>query len=390
MLRLLSILALAAVAVVGLFPGLLAPTSYAPTPYCCPTASFQSTFALADSQIAYVAPDSTDADLQRIGRLELQLDKLRNRLEIPGFSAAVLKDQEVLWARGFGCADIATGVPATPNTPYHLASLTKPIAATVLLQLVEEGLVDLSDPVTEYGFDVPNDKGPVRVEHLLSHTSQGEPGRRYHYCGDCFGRIDDVMAAATMKEFRQLVIERVIEPLELSSTMPAPSGGQVGVNIYNAGQSTRFQDVWDRLATPYDLVRGYGNVVDHYATYFGSAAGLIASVLDYARFDIAIDRHELIEAETQAIAWTPYRSNDGRELPYGYGWFIQERDGRTYYWHYGYWHSTSTLYLKIPERGLTFLLFANSDRLSSPFWLGIDENVRRSPAARAFLDIFVD
>jgi len=388
MLRLISVLAVAAIALVGLFPGLITPTTYAPVSYCSPTASFQSTFAMSDSEIAYVAPGATEDDLRRIGRLEIELDRLRVGLAIPGFSAAVVKDQEILWARGFGCADIASGTPATPDTPYHLASLTKPIAATVLLQLIEEGHVRLNDPLTAYGFEIPNDKGAILVEHLLSHTSQGEPGRRYHYCGDCFGRIDTVMKAATGKAFRQLVIERVIEPLELGSTMPGPTGALVGV--YDAGQSTRFQDVWDRLATPYVLVRGYGNVVDRYATYFGSAAGLISSVLDYARFDAAIDRNELISVESQKLAWTPYKSTSGRDLPYGYGWFIQQRGGLNYDWHYGYWNSTSTLYVKVPERGLTFLIFANSDRLSSPYWLGIDANVRRSPAARAFLDIFVD
>ena len=105
---------------------------------------------------------------------------------------------------------------------------------------------------------------------------------------------------------------------------------------------------------------------------------------------IAIDRHRLVSQETQELAWTPFRSNAGRELPYGYGWFAQQRAGLRYIWHYGYWDCTSTFIVKVPERGLTFLLFANSDRLSSPFRLGVDENVRRSPAARAFLDTFLD
>jgi CubicO group peptidase (beta-lactamase class C family) len=387
MIRALSLLVVAAVAIVGLFPEVLGPPTYAPAPCCGPTASFQPTFALVDSDIAYVAPGAAEEDLRRIGRLDLKLDRLRRRLMIPGFSAAVVRDQEILWARGFGCADIAAGTPATPNTPYHLASLTKPVAATVLLQLVEEEIVSLEDPITNYGLDSSSER-TVLVRHLLSHTSQGVPGRRYRYCGDCFGLIDKVMEAATGKTFRDLLIERILEPLQLADTMPAPSGAQV--EAYASGDSNAYQDVWDRLATPYWLVRGYGNVVGDYADYFGSAAGLISSVVDYARFDAAIDRNELIAAETQNLAWTPFTSNGGRRLPYGYGWFIQERKGLRYVWHYGYWNSTSTLIVKVPERGLTFLIFANSDRLSSPYALGVDENVRRSPAARAFLDVFVE
>jgi len=388
MMRWLGLLTVAAIAAVGVLPGIIAPTTYAPAPCCGPTSSFQPSFALADSEIVHFADEVSTEDAVKIGRLEVELDRLRRRLSIPGFSAAVVKDQQLLWARGFGCADIASGTPATPRTPYHLASLTKPIAATILLQLVEEGLVGLEDPVSEYGIHLDNSDA-VRVEHLLSHTSQGVPGRRYRYCGDCFGLIDQVMISAVGKEFRDLVIERILEPLGLQDTLPSPVGEEAVAYAGGEGDP-RFQEAWDRLATPYWLVKGYGNVVDGYAEYFGAAAGLISSVADYAAFDVAVDQHLLLSSETQELAWTPFRSSGGRDLAYGYGWFIQKRKGLRYVWHYGYWSSTSTLIVKVPERGLTFLLFANSDRLSSPFWLGVDANVRRSPAARAFLDIFIE
>ena len=388
MIRVLSMLLVGAIALVGLFPQLLPVAPFAPVPCCSPTASFQTTFAMADSDIVMIAGHATEEDVRRIGQLEIELEALRRRLQIPGFSAAVVKDQELLWSRGFGCADIAAGTPATPSTPYNLASLTKPFGATILLQLVEEGLVNLSDPIEGYGIALES-RGTILVQHLLSHTSRGVPGSRYRYEGDRFGLIDQVMRAAAGRSFRELLIERILDPLEMTDTVPTPTGDVWAA--YQAGEGDRrFQDAWDRLATPYWLVRGYGNVVGSYPAYFGSAAGLVSSVVDYAKFDIAIDAHELLSAETQKLAWTPFRSTRGRELPYGYGWFVQKRRGLRYIWHYGYWNCTSTLIVKVPERDLTFLLFANSDRLSSPFHLGVNANVRRSPAARAFLDIFVE
>ena len=387
--RALGWLLVGAVAVVGLFPGLLEPTAYVPLPCCSPAGGLQTTFAMADSDIVFLSSSTTEDDRRHIGRLEIELEDLREKLHIPGFSVAVVKDQEVLWARGFGCADIATGTPATPHTPYNLASLTKPFGATILLQLVEEGTVDLDAPVADYGIHLES-PGVIRVKHLLSHTSQGRPGTRYKYSGDRYGLIDRVLESATGYSFRQLVIDRILDPLQLHDTMPSPAWPG-DVNAYDDGAGeVRFQQVWDRLATPYWLVQGYGNVRDAYAAYFGSAAGLISSVLDYAAFDAALDDYVFLSEQTQQMAWTPFVSTRGRRLPYGYGWFVQERNGLKYLWHYGYWRSTSTLILKVPERGLTFLIFANSDRLSSPFWLGVDENVRRSPAARAFLDVFLE
>ena len=386
--RVLALLIAGAIAVVGLFPELLQPTSYVPLPCCSEAGGFQVTFAMADSDIVYLAPGTTDRENRQIGQLEIELEELRERLHIPGFSAAVVKNRKVLWARGFGCADVAAGVSATPHTPYSLASLTKPFGATILLQLVEEGLVSLDDPIEDYGIMV-NSRGTVRVEHLLSHTSHGVPGRSYRYDGDRFGLIDRVMQSAAARTFRDLLIERILQPLEMTDTMPMPL--HAAKTAYDQGLGDpAYQEIWDRLAKPYFLVKGYGNVLGQYVSYFGSAAGLISSVMDYAKFDAAIDAHQFVSEETQELAWTPYVSNSGRALPYGFGWFVQYRGGLRYIWHYGYWDSTSTLVVKVPERGLTFLLFANSDRLSSPFSLGVDENVRRSPAARAFLDVFVE
>jgi CubicO group peptidase (beta-lactamase class C family) len=253
---------------------------------------------------------------------------------------------------------------------------------------VEEGQIDLEAPVTDYGV-VVDSRASVRVKHLLSHTSEGMPGSRYRYHGDRFGLIDRVMQVATGRTFRELLIERIILPLDLQDTVPTPVGAER--LAYSGGTAEPgFQSAWDRLAKPYWLVKGYGHVLDRYAEYFGSAAGLVSSVMDYAAFSIALDEGVLLSREMLENAWTPFRSNRGRELPYGYGWFIQKRKGLRYIWHYGYWTSTSTLVVKVPERELAFLLFANSDRLSSPYPLGVDENVRRSPAARAFLDIFVE
>src|SRR3954468_19655308 len=70
---------------------------------------------------------------------EARLERLRVELRIPGFSAGIVKDQRLVWARGFGLSDVEAGQPAAAGTSYHLASVTKTFASTVLLHLVEEG-----------------------------------------------------------------------------------------------------------------------------------------------------------------------------------------------------------------------------------------------------------
>jgi CubicO group peptidase (beta-lactamase class C family) len=87
----------------------------------------------------------------RIARLETLLESLRQELKIPAYSVAIVKDQKVVWAKGFGYADVENKIPATEHTAYHLASLTKTFASTILMQLVQEGKIKLDEPVSKYG-----------------------------------------------------------------------------------------------------------------------------------------------------------------------------------------------------------------------------------------------
>jgi CubicO group peptidase (beta-lactamase class C family) len=310
-----------------------------------------------------------------------RLEELRMSSDIPGVAAAVAQDGQVVWHGEFGLADVESGVPVTPETSFHLASLTKPFASTILMGLVEEGVVGLDDPVSDYGLSIPS-PGVITVRHLLTHTSEGEPGSRYRYNGDRFALLDQVILHASGRRFSSLLVERVIHPLNLLDTAP------------NVQSPTDFEATgYDRAQFIEGMAQGYtsdGNARLAYAPTFSSAAGLIASVEDVIRFSNALDQNELLSAATQAQAYTPATSTSGLRLPYGLGWFVQDYRGVRLVWHYGLWIGCSSLIVKVPSQGLTFVMLANSDMLSRPYSLGSDADVRRSPYARAFVDAFVD
>ena len=111
-------------------------------------------------------------------------------------------------------------------------------------------------------------------------------------------------------------------------------------------------------------------------------------VADLARYDAAIDGHRFLKTDTQETAWTPTKSNLGRPLKYGLGWFVQKYRGLRLVWHYGNWDGVSSLYIKVPEKNITFILLANANQLSDRYPLGLG-NVTKSPAARASLNGFV-
>jgi CubicO group peptidase (beta-lactamase class C family) len=122
-------------------------------------------------------------------------------------------------------------------------------------------------------------------------------------------------------------------------------------------------------------------------TGLSSSAGLVSCVTDLAKFDAALDRNTLISSASKELMLTPTVSNSGQTLPYALGWFVQKEDATRIVWHYGlHPPSISSLYIKLPEKQLSFILLANTDRLSANVPLG-DGNVRVSPFARAFLSI---
>src|SRR5690242_9381266 len=104
------------------------------------------------------------------------------RRDVPGVSIAVVDDQRVVFARGYGMADVANKVPATPETLYRAGSLSKLITATEIMRRIDAGELDLDDPITKHlpRFSIENrfsGAKPITLRSLLAHHS-GLPSDR--------------------------------------------------------------------------------------------------------------------------------------------------------------------------------------------------------------------
>ena len=339
------------------------------------------------------------SDSARMARFETLLESLRQDLKIPAYSAAIVKNQKVIWAKGFGYADVENKIPATEHTAYHLASLTKTFASTILMQLVQEGKVKLDDPVSKYGI-VLESNGVIKVRHLFSHTSEGNPGEQYHYNGNRFAELDKVIQKAGGKSFAELLISNILDPLGMNETAPnvprtvstgsptnTDDGARSGALVTEKHQQ-RFDTVVKILAQPYALDREFKITKISYPQSFSASAGLISTVLDMAKYDIAIDQNKFLSKETQQLAFTPTVSTKGETLPYGLGWFTTNYKGTKMLWHYLYWTGNSSFILKVPEQKMTFIIMANSDNLSRPTDLGAG-NALSSAVGMAFLKTFI-
>jgi len=315
---------------------------------------------------------------------ELQLDSLRRYLKIPALSAAVVKDNEIIWANGFGYADLEKQVKATDSTAYRVASITKTYASTIIMQLVNEGILDLEAPISEYGINLKS-KGIICVKHLLSHTSQYKPGEVFRYSGARFGYLEEVIKDATGKSFGELLIERIIIPLSLRNTAPSLWTD----STFYPETTNLFPGVHQRLAKPYRLRQNNTIAKSNYIMGFMVAGGLVTTVHDMAAYNIALDTNFFFDELTSKRVYSPFISTKGDSLPYGLGWFVQDSYNLRILWHYG-WHpdAASSLIIKVPEKRISFMIFANTDMLSKPFSLH-NGNVLNSPAAIIFLKTYL-
>jgi CubicO group peptidase (beta-lactamase class C family) len=321
------------------------------------------------------SPDPVSAE--NMAEFETRLDNLRKGAKIPGMVAGIVKDGQVVWTKNYGYADLQKKIPVTNSTIFHLASLTKTFASTVIVQLVNENKINLNAPVADYGISL-TEKDTVRVIHLLTHTSEGIPGSNYKYNGDRYALLSNVIQSATAGSFHQLATERIMQVLRLQST--APSDMKLAA-----------ADGFDTIRLKQNTAQGYNSngiqTVD-YPKNFTTAAGLISNIDDMLKYAAAFDGNVLLSDDLKAKVFSPMVSNSGKMLPYGLGWFIQEKEGIELTWHYGYWVGMSSLIIRVPQKKLSFVIMANSDMLSAPYPLG-NGDIWVSSYAKEFLKSFV-
>lgn len=194
------------------------------------------------SRAAAAMPDS----------LRTVIRRLLDSAGVASVAVAVARDGVVLWEEGFGYADLERRIPATPNTLYSLASISKPFTATAVMQLAEQGRVDLDRPVDDYlgGMrltGLAGDRAGATVRRVLSHTAglplhyrffyagnsatpnvpqtiawYGRivfpPGEVYNYSNLGFGILGELVAHVAGTSYEAYMRDRVFRPLGLMTT----------------------------------------------------------------------------------------------------------------------------------------------------------------------------
>jgi len=296
--------------------------------------------------------------------------------EGPGASVIVIQDGQVALRRAYGLAELETRTQATPETHYRLASLTKQFTAMAIMLLAEQGKLRYDDRVVDVLPGLPSSLSEIRIRHLLNHTSgiwdyedfvpsthpvqvkdrdvlallsrvdrtYFPPGTAVRYSNSGYAVLALIVEQVSGMSFASFLHDRVFVPSGMPSTVAHEAGiSTVPHRAY--GYVAEAQGFRPRDQSPTSAVLGDG--------------GIYSSVEELLAWDKALDTHALVREDTQRLAWTPARLPDGSSARYGFGWFIDEDEGRVRLSHHGETSGFTNAIVKYPAQRLTVIVLTN-------------------------------
>ena len=269
---------------------------------------------------------------ERVEAIEVAITNLMAGVGIPGLSVAAAHDGQLVFASGYGFADLENFVPARADTAYRLASISKAMTAAVALRLAERGELDLDAPVRPHCPAFPEKRWAVTPRQLLSHR-----GGVRHLRGCA---IEGVTGRPCEEVLHELVF--------------APAGMR----------RSRTDDVHALIPNrARGYVRAHPGILTNAAladmSFKVPGGGLSSTAPDVARFGQALLSGCLLTTQSLEEMLTPAGPDDGTSNGYGLGMTVGERDGRPEAWHGGGQEGVSTLLYLRPDGGPVVALLTN-------------------------------
>jgi len=307
-------------------------------------------------------PDFSEA----IRLIDTWLEAQRDYDHLPGLSVAIVMDQEILWSKGYGMADLEKQVPASSNTIYSICSISKLFTSVAIMQLRDAGKLRLDDLIADHlpWFNLQQqypDTGPITIQSLLTHSSGlpresdypywtgpdfpfpspeqvktklgtqktlYPPSTYFQYSNLGLTLLGEIIAEVSGMPYQQYIEENILKPLRLADT-----------------RTNLPESLWrEKLATGYTALKRDSNrdmLPLFQAEGITAAAGFSSTVEDLARFAswqfrlLEKGGEEILKASTlremQRVHWV----DPDWQTTWGLGFSVREVDGRSMVSHGG-------------------------------------------------------
>jgi serine beta-lactamase-like protein LACTB len=300
----------------------------------------------------------------------------------PGLSLAVAVDGKIVYSEGFGFADLEERVPVWPTTKFRIGSVSKPLTAIALAQLVEAGKLDLDAPVQKYVPSFP-DKGAVITTRMLAghlggirhyHSDEfkiqqhyanvldglkifendslvSPPGTKFNYSSYGYNLLSAVVESASGENFLAYMQKHVFDAMGLVHTT-ADQNAQI------VEQRSRFYE------KEKDGTLENAPYVDN--SYKWAGGGFLSTSEDLVRFGSMLLQPGFLKAESLKLLFTSQKTKSGEATGYGVGWGIAKSpSGKLVYAHSGGSVGGTSQLIVYPETHVVVALIAN---LSGKEW----------------------
>ena len=309
---------------------------------------------------------------------------------IPGLSVAVVQNGYIVKSQGYGVADRDAKIPATPETVYELASLTKQFTAAAIAKLAQDGKLDPADKISRYLPDTPDLWANITVRQLLNQTSglpnflEGlsvkalrrdytaaevvqriaarpllfVPGTQYAYSNTNYYLLGIIIEKVSGKSYREYLQDTFFTPLGMTQT-----------RFYDpkvAAPKTAQGSLWDG----HSLRRS--PFVYSPTLQFGFS-GILSTTGNLVKWNAALDGDTLLTPTSKSLLWSPPLLPNGARTDYASGWLATTVYGHQLLWHNGALPTGFTsAFFKFPDDKLTLIVLSNhfdiSGQQSTPLY----------------------
>jgi len=325
------------------------------------------------------------ADVHAATPTELANDFLSSQLKKnthPGFAVLVSRDNEILFQRAYGMANVKTKRAITNETPFRIGSITKQFTAAAILKLQEQGKLKIHDPLTNFFPDWPNGEN-ITLHHLLTHTSglssytshsrfQSQvrkpvdmlglissmqkakvyfaPGEDWSYCNSGYLLLGLIVEKVSGKSYGEFLRESLFRPLGMNQSGVHRKGNEpIGESLgYTKGL------LGFKLANNWDM------------SWAGGAGALYSTTGDLHRWNVGLFGGKVLNEDSLRAAFKPAILNDGTKTDYGYGWAIENPGKEPTVIHGGGLEGFTSFMAYSSNRKMTIVVMSNTDSSYNP------------------------
>lgn len=317
--------------------------------------------------LVYCQTDSTDWIVQ----------KIMDEQKIVGLSLAVIKNGHPVLNKGYGMANVEHNVPVTAETVIRISSISKQFFCTAILKLQEEGRLSIEDAIHTFFPNAPEIWRPIRVKHLMSHTSglkrespaynnsiiqpdivivesafslplDFNPGNQYQYSNLGYFILAEIITRVSGMPWQNYIREKLFIP----------------AGMYNSCMTDYYQIIPNR-ANGY--IRREGILMNADALYaIRPSGGFLSTSTDMILWDKVLrEKNTILKEENWEMLWQPVikiSNHPESKAYYGFGWNIDERNGHKVISHSGANTGFSSFYARFVDDDLSIIILTNTDQ----------------------------